>query len=549
MDVMTFSIGFGPVLYSFQRGGVTYRIGIIPFGGYVKIRGMEEDSDNEDSYYKKKPYQRLLMVLAGPFVNIVFAFIGFSAIYFCGGFLKDSVDSTTLVGMVDPASQTFVMGLKPGDRIESINGEKVIGRKDLFFHTILQAKQSRICGESINYKTREKNFFDFTVEPVKQTWNGYEIQSLGLSCPASYLIFNSKRINGSPFVENSSMKNSSIMDLDRIVWVNGELIFSKEQLNHILQQNSCLVTVLRKGEIKVVKAIKKKLSELGFTLAEKEDIQDIKFDANIAFSTDVEFIDCIFDQDGIVYSLKDSSSPFEVEDKIIAVDGIKTIFGSDILKLLQKRHVVGIVSHANFNPIESKEQDALFFNEFSMESLDKVIHQIGVTSYQASFENLRLLKPFEPIEIEFNGQIHYRMGVHLHDRQVIVNPDPFTQTWSTFKEMGKILHHLTKGDLSPKFLSGPVGIVGAMQKGWSDGFKDGLFWLSTISLNLGVMNLIPIPVLDGGHVVFTVFEMVTKRRINRKLMERLLVPFVLFFIGLAIFTTFHDLQKIFSFIR
>jgi regulator of sigma E protease len=141
------------------------------------------------------------------------------------------------------------------------------------------------------------------------------------------------------------------------------------------------------------------------------------------------------------------------------------------------------------------------------------------------------------------------MGVHLHDRQVIVNPDPFTQTWSTFKEMGKILHHLTKGDLSPKFLSGPVGIVGAMQKGWSDGFKDGLFWLSTISLNLGVMNLIPIPVLDGGHVVFTVFEMVTKRRINRKLMERLLVPFVLFFIGLAIFTTFHDLQKIFSFIR
>jgi regulator of sigma E protease len=88
-----------------------------------------------------------------------------------------------------------------------------------------------------------------------------------------------------------------------------------------------------------------------------------------------------------------------------------------------------------------------------------------------------------------------------------------------------------------------------MQKGWSESFKDGVFWLSTISLNLGVMNLLPLPVLDGGHIVFNLYEMLFRRRVDRKVMERIFVPFVFLLIGFAIFVTFHDIMKIFGMLK
>lgn len=153
------------------------------------------------------------------------------------------------------------------------------------------------------------------------------------------------------------------------------------------------------------------------------------------------------------------------------------------------------------------------------------------------------------MEVEHQGNKFYRLGISLVDRQVRVNPNPFVQFKSCVGEISKLLGHLTHGELSPKHLSGPIGIVGAMQKGWSESFKDGVFWLSTISLNLGVMNLLPLPVLDGGHIVFNLYEMLFRRRVDRKVMERIFVPFVFLLIGFAIFVTFHDIMKIFGMLK
>ncbi len=78
------------------------------------------------------------------------------------------------------------------------------------------------------------------------------------------------------------------------------------------------------------------------------------------------------------------------------------------------------------------------------------------------------------------------------------------------------------------------------------GVKEALFWMGVISLNLGILNLLPIPVLDGGHICFSLFEMVTKRRLKAKTMERLIIPFVVLLIGMIVFVTYHDLSRIFS---
>ena len=65
-------------------------------------------------------------------------------------------------------------------------------------------------------------------------------------------------------------------------------------------------------------------------------------------------------------------------------------------------------------------------------------------------------------------------------------------------------------DANPKYMSGPVGIVQVVHQSWMVGMKEALFWMAIISLNLGIVNLLPIPVLDGGHIMFSLLEMVRK---------------------------------------
>lgn len=551
MRVDTFSIGFGPTLFAKTHKGVLYRLALIPFGGYVKVQGMDEDSQEEGSYYNKRPYQRLLMVLAGPVINMVFAFLGFCFIYFCGGFYRDSVDSSKLIGMVEPSSALYDKGVRAGDILESINGNAIVGRKELFFQTILNNPMSTVNGVSVNYLAGTRHPFCFEVEPRKENFRGVELNTIGLNGFASYLLYDPNRVNGQAMLSDSPMKDSGIVEGDRLLWVNGELVFSRDQLQNLLSEKKALLTVLRDHKVLQLKVPKIALADISLTLTEKEEINDLRFDAKIAQGEDLLFIPYLIDHEGIVCSKlqKVEDEQLKPNDRILAVDGVKTVFGADVLQLLQKKHAVMITAHGSYAPLEQYGSDNHFFSEVHFKDLDRLIALIGVQSAGFEVGNLRLLKSVIPMKMEIQGNTFYRLGISLVDRQIKVNPNPFVQFKAGVGEISKLLGHLTQGELSPKYLSGPIGIVGAMQKGWSESFKDGVFWLSMISLNLGVMNLMPLPVLDGGHIVLNLFEMIFRRRVDRKVIERVFVPFVFLLIGFALFVTFHDIMKILGILK
>ena len=77
VKVEEFSIGFGPVIYSKRKGDTLYRIGFIPFGGYVRMTGENEKSDEEGAFNKAKLIHRIAIVAAGGLVNIIFALVVF----------------------------------------------------------------------------------------------------------------------------------------------------------------------------------------------------------------------------------------------------------------------------------------------------------------------------------------------------------------------------------------------------------------------------------------------------------------------------------------
>ena len=105
---------------------------------------------------------------------------------------------------------------------------------------------------------------------------------------------------------------------------------------------------------------------------------------------------------------------------------------------------------------------------------------------------------------------------------------------------------LLQGRESINNLSGPVGIVSAISQAASYGLTDVVEMLVLITVNLGVLNLLPIPALDGGRLVFLGVEAVIRRPVSERLQENLtLATFILLF-GLMIFATYNDVIRLFT---
>jgi len=108
MRVERFSLFFPPKLIGFRRGETEYQIGAIPLGGYVKITGMTPDELSsvdlrvaERSYYMKEPWKRIVVILAGPAVNLLITFVLFAAVLLSGG-----LDGAYAIGNLAPSQTT-----------------------------------------------------------------------------------------------------------------------------------------------------------------------------------------------------------------------------------------------------------------------------------------------------------------------------------------------------------------------------------------------------------------------------------------------------------
>ena len=129
--VEVFSIGFGKKVASFNMIGTKWQISMIPLGGYVKMKGQEDmnpaaRSEDNDSYNTKKPWQRIIILLAGPAANFVTAYV----LYFLIA-LGSPQTLAPVVGKIVPDSPAFKAGLMENDKITSINNHTVKTWKEM----------------------------------------------------------------------------------------------------------------------------------------------------------------------------------------------------------------------------------------------------------------------------------------------------------------------------------------------------------------------------------------------------------------------------------
>jgi len=605
MRVEAFSIGFGKAIYTWERDGVKWMICILPFGGYVRIAGMQKEGSREpyeiaDGFYGKRPWQRIKVALAGPLVNIAFALAAFAVLWMAGGRAKPFSEFTRRIGWVDPQSALFQLGVRPGDVIERYDNRPFHGFKDLLVASLMDDKTTRIEGYKIDAVTGKRSEFDYTLKTYENPQiTSDKLQTIGVFSPASYLIYEGSGVSDTPIA------GSGIEPGDRILWADGELLYSVQQLSSLTNESTAFLTIQRGDQIFQTKAPRIQLEDLKMTSPERAEIGDWQYEANVkgklqdlyfipynlspycVVESRIEFLDPN-EQDAAFQKCQRCTyfTPLEEGDTILAVDGTPLQFSYQILQALQTRHVLVVVERdqSAIDRILWTQADSQF-EDLNRTALTSIIESIGTDRPIHQSGNLRLLKPIVPRskselsltpqqqaalsrelsaarkeiesirdpakrsegfkQLEFS-QKRLVLGLPLRDREVIYNPNPIQQFRAVVVDTWRTLAGLFSGMLNPKYMSGPVGIVHVVHQSWMIGVKEALFWMAVISLNLGVVNLLPIPVLDGGHIMFSLLEMVRKRPLRSKTMERLIIPFIGLLIAFFIYITYQDIARLFS---
>lgn len=605
MKVEAFSIGFGKPIYVWERDGVRWQLCMLPFGGYVRIAGMQKEGSREpyeihDGFYGKRPWQRIQVALAGPLVNIAFALLAFTALWVLGGRVKPFADFTQRIGWIDPHSALYEKGVRPGDQITEYAGRPFQGFRDLLIASVMKDDSAGIQGYKIDYFTGKKTAYDYRL-PTYDDPRSYRdpIRTIGVLSPARYLIYQGHLPEGSP------MATSGIQARDRILWADGDLVFSSQQLSTLVNESTALLTVQRGDAIFLTKVPRVHIDELSLSAGEKGEIDDWRHEAGLKgrlqdlafipynFSFDcrvterIDFID-ESDQERAFETCQRCAyfNPLNEGDQILAVNGVPVANSYELFHELQTRRSLLIVQRdpSLSQPISWRQADASF-ETFNPADLQAIAASIGTVKPVVSSGNLHMLNPVVPkpllefdltpeqratvgqelaqtrkeIEaikdpakreaaLQFLESSHRRLmlGLPMQDREVVYNPNPAELFVQVVRDTGRTLVGLFSGSLSPKYVSGPVGIVHVVQQSWMMGAKEALFWMGVISLNLGLVNLLPIPVLDGGHICFSILEMFTKRPIKAKTMERLILPFIGLLIVFFLFVTYQDVARLFG---
>lgn len=158
--------------------------------------------------------------------------------------------------------------------------------------------------------------------------------------------------------------------------------------------------------------------------------------------------------------------------------------------------------------------------------------------------------PRSDAEIGGKGRIGVRLSVRPLAQRVRYRMGPlegvaygFSQTWSVTLLTCRVLGKMVTAAISPQNLGGPIAIARMAGESASMGLVPFLAFLALISVNLGVLNLLPVPVLDGGHLLYLSLEKLRGRPLSERMMERTQYVGVVLIGALMLFALYNDLAR------
>ena len=259
--VLTFSLGFGPKLLTVRRGDTDYCISAIPLGGYVKMAGENPDdvrSGADDEFLSKTKWERFQVLIMGPTMNIILAFVVMAVVLYQGADLPAYEEQPPIVGYVMEASPAEQSGIRVGDLILRIGGRPVQTWEELFVTVMPRAERELEV-------VLRRGLQEVTIQVTPEAQTQFQVGDLGVVPIMQPQILNV--MTGDP------ADLAGIRPRDVITAVNGEPITRDNPFVETINANAdvaLMLTVVRGGQtlkIEVTPALRGNVGLIGVELS------------------------------------------------------------------------------------------------------------------------------------------------------------------------------------------------------------------------------------------------------------------------------------------
>ncbi len=504
--VEVFSLGFGKKILSFKRGDTTYCISLIPLGGYVKMYGEQGAEDIPEelksvSFTHKTVWQRIAIVLAGPLMNLVFAVFVFGLIFYKGEEVRSA-----RVAEIQPGSIAEKVGLLSQDKVLKVNNVAIKTYEDF----------QNLLNENINKK------INLTVQQDQQSERNIEVEVSGMANPNPFTLRKSiGNIEGLlPYAKGTLVGVKADSFAQRVGFKTGDEILkigSKKatgwaSLNSLLEKTGQTVEVDRV----ISGSDKKEKITLQVQIPENTNIASIE-------EFGIEHPDLYLDQ--VVKDSPADRAGLQKYDKIISINQEKISAWDQVLNQIKsydgKDAVTMVVLRDGAEII--KKITPQMTSQMTLQGKEDRRYTVGIVS---------MVNIAQPETIFVSADNIFQAIAKGWNRSMDIS----TMTIMSFVK-------LFQGEVSHKNIGGMISIGKAAKDSYQMGLQSFLMTMGILSISLFILNLLPVPVLDGGHLVFYVIEIIKGSPLTGKKLEIAHQVGFALLMGLMFLALFNDITK------
>lgn len=513
VKVETFSLGFGKKIFKKQWGETEYCLSLIPLGGYVKLMGddpyKEVPTDQADRAFSTQAlYKRFLIVAAGPIANLLLAYVLFMVVFWLG-----QPQVSTRIGSVLGGSPAWDAGIRPGDKIIALNDETVTTWEQMdewlrpkegqTVQVTLERDQSQLKIPVLLAKVQAKNAYgeEETVGGIKGISPSPLASVIGVSDP------------GTPVFQ------AGLRTGDYIKKVGNQDVGSFDELVNAIsaQSQTSPLSLSYQRQVEGSKTVTEGIVELP---VKGEKARDAIL--NLGFLPSDTFVKQVSkDSPAEKGGLTSGDRIVKVGEKMIShfdsiVEAVQE-YGAkgEAIPVVVER--AGKATTLNLTPVETEQEDPITHQKFK--------------KYMIGFAPYLVYQEAEYTTVTVRG-LFALIGKGVGETNELA------------KKMVISLFKLASGGISIKNLGGPVLIATVAGKSLDAGVVHFLQMMALISINLFLLNLFPVPILDGGHLLFFTIEAIKGKPVTLRTMEIANQIGMVFILTLVVLTLFNDISRI-----